>query len=267
MRLAGLLFVALIILASPAYAERQSIALERYVGNLVVVHVEIAGQPAHLLFDTGAGVTFLTPAFAQRIGCEPFGHVVGFRMRGDQLGAQKCGEQPIRIGRYQVEREVGVLDLAALLPPDWPPLDGVMGLDVFDGTSLVLDLADNEIRLGHRSGSGWSEGAVRLNREMGGAGVTAFTRADANVGAIWLLMDSGNLGSVFLSPGALSQLNRTQTDQGSFSVTFAGAGPQEIEPEVAETLIYDGVLNYAFLRQFEISLDLDRSRVWWRPNR
>ena len=255
-----LLFVLWIFGVSAAWAE--PLALSHYVGNFLSVDIEIGGQRAHLLFDTGAGVTSITPAFARRIGCMPHGSLTGFRVSGERVSFQKCEGIPIAVSARRAVRDVAVLDLASILPADWPPIDGVMGLDVFDGGEMTLHLANREIDLGHRQGGGWREGEMRVQREMGGMGVSAFVRAQASNGSLWMLLDSGNMGPTLLSPGALSQLRSTAPPS---ALSVSGVGSHQVDATALATAIYDGNLSSAFIRNFEVAIDLRHNRIWWRP--
>lgn len=216
-----------------------------------------------MLFDTGAGITSVTPAFARRIGCIPFGSATGFRMRGDRLSTQKCGSRKLAVGTKALGREIAVFDLASLLPPDAPPIDGIFGLDVFDGRLITLSLSHHLITTDHRPGFGWSEGKMRVARELGGAALTIFAQSAAETGDLWLLLDTGHIGPVFLSPGALEQLGSPRLD---LPVTLGvnGVGSRDVKATRAEGLIYDGVLGEPFLREFDIAVDLQRQRIWWR---
>lgn len=245
---------------SPAWGE--PLTLSRYAGNLVTAEVIIGGQPARMLFDTGAGVTSITPAFAQRIGCTPHGSLTGFRISGERVAFQKCEQVRLAIGQRHAVRDIGVFDLSAVLPTDLPPLDGVIGLDSFDGAEFTLRLSTRAIDVGHRQGRNWREGEMRMQREIGGLGVSIFTRVEAADGSLWMLLDSGNLGPVLLSPGAVSQLGATSTLN---SLSISGVGRHEVQTEQLVSSIYDGNLGWAFMRDFDIALDLRHNRIWWRP--
>lgn len=255
-----LLFLLWFFSASAAWGE--PLTLSRYVGNFATLDVEIGGQRARMLFDTGAGVTSITPAFARRIGCAPHGALTGFRVSGERVALQKCEQVRLAIGRRHTVRDLGVFDLATVLPADLPPLDGVVGLDAFDSAELTLRLADRAIDVGPRQGRGWREGQVRVQREMAGLGVSVFTRVEAYNGSLWMLLDSGNVGPALLSPGALTQLNTTSPPN---SLSIAGAGMHDVQTEQLTSSIYDGNLGWTLMRDFEIALDLLHNRIWWRP--
>ena len=231
--------------------------------GLVVTTISIDGHAARLLFDTGAGLTSITPAFARRVGCEPYGSVTGFRMRGDRVTSQKCGSRQLTIGSQTIAREIAVFDLSALLPSDAPPIDGIMGVDVFDGRLITL-VQSRAIVMGSRPGLGWREGTMRLQRELSGAGLEVFVRATAVSGDIWLLLDTGHIGPVFLSPGAVEQMGSPRPDL-PISLVVSGAGSRETKAAHVEGLIYDGVLGEPFLRGLDIAIDFRQQRIWWRP--
>jgi hypothetical protein len=233
--------------------------------GLLVATIDIGGHPARLLFDTGAGVTLVTPQFAPMISCSPYGAVSGFRMRGDRLTFQKCGARAVDAGGRRTMRDIGAYDVLGLLGEGAPPIDGILGLDAFDGRVVTLSLADRRIFLDERPGRGWTEGTVRFQREAGGAGLTMFVRVQAQTGDLWMLLDSGSVGTeAYLSPGALAQLGEPDADT-PIMLSISGAGAQHIRAEVVETLIYDGVLGERFMRRFDIATDLRRERIWWRP--
>lgn len=262
-----LLLAAAFLILTAAAARAEPLTLSPYVegSGLVAADIEIGGQPAHVLFDSGGGVTVITPEFARRIGCATFGSFTGFRMRGERLDLQKCGAREVRAGRSAVRRDLAVLDLAPLLGEGAPPLDGIMGLDVFDGRLVTLSLADRRVRIGERPGAGWREGVVRFQREAGGAGLSAFVRVDSSQGPLWMLLDSGSVGVfAYLSPGALQQLGHA--GEGPVTLRVSGAGEHQVEIRRMDALIYDGVLGERFMRMFDIAIDFRRSRIWWRPH-
>lgn len=241
--------------------------LEEVVPGLVTLDIEIDGQHATMLFDSGAGATFVTPAFAARIGCTPYGSATGFRMRGDRLDGQKCGARRLTIGGRDTVREIGELDLAGLLPTGAQPIDGIVGLDAFEGRLVVIDMANRRLIVDERPGRGWTEGRVRYQREMGGAGLSLFVPIAAPTGTLWMLLDTGHVGEtpIFLSAGALQQLGAPPLGQ-ALELDISGAGRQSGPAAKIDGLIYDGVLGERLLRRFDIAVDLSSSRIWWRPH-
>lgn len=259
------------LLLAPASAFAQSVLeLRPYVGQLRTVDIVIAGRPARMLFDTGAGLTSVTPEFAAQIGCRPFGHVTGFRMDGERVAFQRCPEARVDLGARRAVREIGVFDLGAVLPEGLPHLDGVMGLDVFRGTAITLDRLEH-LRIESRSSlrravRGLEAGRLRPLRDAAGS-LTVFASAATPHGDAWLLLDSANLDSVRLHPWVYQALAPGADADGparEVTLSVERAGPSVTTPTIVPELIYDGALDARFMRRYAITLDLERDRVWWR---
>jgi Aspartyl protease len=56
------------------------------------VHVRVNGTPAWMILDTGGGWSIASPSLAKSIGCKPFGQITGFRMSGEKIATQQCGQ-------------------------------------------------------------------------------------------------------------------------------------------------------------------------------
>lgn len=259
--------------ASATGPRSQELALHPYVGNLRTINVKIEGRVATLIFDTGAGITSITPEFAAQIGCEPRGNISAFRMNGERVAFQRCALLGIEIGTEQIERDFGVFDLGAVLPPGLPHVDGVAGLDLFDHRTITILSGLSGVRLETRSSLRRAIGAssparLRLAREAGGLGLTVFCPVRSRQGDVWLLLDSANLAGVRLHPWAAAALgdpnSATPTSQVRLSVE--GASAETVDAEIIDELIYDGALNAEFLERRVVTLDLDRGRVWWRSS-
>lgn len=249
------------------------LALHPYVGKLRTMQVEIEGRAATLIFDTGAGITSVTPEFAAQIGCEPRGNISAFRMNGERVAFRVCPGLRVEIGTAQTERNLGVFDLGAVLPRGLPQVDGVAGLDLFDGRIITILPGLSGLRLETRSSLRRAVGAstparVRLAREAGGIGLTVFCPARSRQGDVWLLLDSANLAGVRLHPWAAAALGgpteATRTPRVQLSIE--GAALETVDAEIVDELIYDGALNAEFLERRTITLDLDHGRAWWRPS-
>lgn len=104
---------------------------------------------AIFLFDTAGGLSSVTPQFAKAAGCEPWGQVSGFRMRGDRVDLQRCEQIGFVLPsgvRVQLDT-VGVFDFSKLLPPDVPRIGGLLVLDAFADRVLTLDLGAGRLLL------------------------------------------------------------------------------------------------------------------------
>lgn len=270
-RLALLFCVVALWSAAPkgsAAEQRFEAPLSTYVGMLRTIDVEINGRPARMLFDTGAGVSSVTPEFASMIGCRPFGQISAHRMDGERVSFQRCGRVALTIAGRRFARELVVFDISSLLPAELPEVDGVLGLDVFDGMTVTLapELRGLSLRR-QRARERGTEGRMRHAREAGGAGLSVFVAASTAEGHVWLLLDSANLGSVRLHPSTYESLASQNSAPGSsdrLSLLVAGALPEQTAPEVLSSLLYDGALNAGYISQYQVTLDLGAERIWWR---
>lgn len=248
------------------------LVLKPYAGTaLRTVDVAISGKTAPFLFDTGAGLTLLTPEQVTNAGCTPFGQVTGFRADGGKLALQRCGPVSLDIDGFKADGEAGVFDLMRLIGKGAPPVGGLIGLSSFDGRAITLDLAHNRMivethhSLGHRVHD-MRPIHLRVVRGAGGD-VVPFIEVQAKTGTLWLEVDSGNNGPVFLAPHAQQQLGISiaKNAKQPFDLDVIGLGKVPVTVASRE-MIYDGQLDPAFLKQIVLSIDLGKSQAWARLN-
>lgn len=259
---------ASLLFAPQAVAEPVTIGLQPYVAMLRTIDVEIAGRPAHMLFDTGAGISSITPEFAAQIGCAPFGEITAFRMNGERVRFQRCPPMPSHIGGEHALREFAVFDLQSVLPEGLPHLDGVAGLDVFAGKTITILPNLSGLRIESRASArrttrDLDASRARLFREASGRGLTVFAPASSPRGDLWLLLDSANLAGVRLQPWAQQSLLAGAPGQ-EIEMTVEGAGLWRGAPALDADLIYDGALDAEFMASHTITIDLRDGRLWWR---
>lgn len=273
--LLGLAFIGAGVHAAVAADSGTAVPLKQYAGLLRTVEVRVAGKPTTMLFDTGAGVTLITPQFARQIGCEPRGHLSAFRMNGERIAMQHCPPQSLAIGHYRVTKPLAVFDLKAVLPADLPPIEGVLGLDALDGQVVTILHGLSALRVERPEASrsrarSPSSGRLRIAREAAGQGLTVFVPIVAGDQTAWMLVDSANLAGIRLHPESyrlLSQIPRQDSAaRGDVALVFAvdGARPARRNVELLPDLIYDGALDAEFLSHYDLTLDLVRERASWR---
>src|SRR6267143_6470748 len=74
------------------------ITLAEKAGANATVQVKVGNHTGVFLFDTGEGVTTITPQFAKTLGCEPWGRISGFRMSGERLDMERCDNLLFELG-------------------------------------------------------------------------------------------------------------------------------------------------------------------------
>jgi hypothetical protein len=110
---------------------------------------------------------------------------------------------------------------------------------------------------------GVPELSIRTSRQAGGAALDLFLEVRATPGSIWLEVDSGNAGPTLMSPHALSQLGASLSAEGPQPLALDVRGIGLVTTDaVAKDLIYDGLLNAAFLESIVLTVDLSSERAW-----
>jgi hypothetical protein len=71
--------------ATAREARLMVIPLESYLGTQTPVRLNVGGHEGLFLFDTGEGVSTITPQFAAAIGCTPWDQVTVATLRGYPL--------------------------------------------------------------------------------------------------------------------------------------------------------------------------------------
>lgn len=270
-------------ITAPTAGPVAAIELGDFMGRLRSVRVSIAGQEGTFLVDTGGGVTFASPAFAERIGCKPWGRITGFRLTGERLDLPRCEGVAIGLpdGRMLAPRTIGVLDLKPLLPPDAPAVDGSLALDALDGQVFTLDLRAGTLvfetpeSLAART-AGAIEVPVRLARFGSSArGVGAYARSKTARGDLWLEIDSGGGAPVLLRDAVAAEAGADPSDgkPQPFALVLPGKDARGGDADVAlqtravvRDMIHDGVIGVPVLVHWRLTFDLVHDRLWISPS-
>ncbi len=263
--------VVLVAQEPAAPAPLAIIPLETYLENHTAVHATVGGQPGTFLFDTGGGVSSISPAMAQKIGRRPWGLITGFRMTGERLDLPHCDDVPFALaGQKLAAPQVGVLDIMKLLGPDAPPLDGTLGLDIFAGKVITIIprqsiVVESPGSLAARIANA-KELPVRLVRDAGGVALTVDGAVQTSAGTAWMELDNGNNGGFAIANhiAPLLGLHPDAPKQEMVQLTLAnGIKAQGLAS--TGNFIMDGNLGAPFLNQWILTLDLEKGRAWLSP--
>jgi hypothetical protein len=243
--------------------------LSPFIGD--VKTVDVGGGPAAppYVFDTGGGLTVVTPDETRRLGCEPFGRVTGFRANGERLDMPRCGPVRLQLGGLIVEDEAAVLDVNLLVGNNAPKIGGLVTLKTLHDRAFTLDIAHNRVilesaaSLAHRI-KGLRQMEVRPEMEGGGASLDLFVAVHTPKGKIWLELDSGNTGPVRLAPHAIAQLGLTPESltHGKIDLDFVGLGKIPVTASEEKDYVYDGILNGETIAGFTLTIDLRSLEMW-----
>jgi len=240
---------------------------------MMTIRAKVRGHEGVFIFDTGGGISYISPAFAQAIGCKPWGQITGFTLTGQRLDMPRCDGLSFDIqGQRFAAPTSGVFDLMKYMPPDVPRIDGSIGLDVFAGRVVTLSLAEKRLTVESPSSlvlraRRGKEVPIRLVREAGGVALAVEVAVPTPEGLAWMELDSGNGGANVIGKhiAPLLKLDSSKKEPQPASFEIAGGIPVAGLARVNETLIMDGNIGTRFLIDWDLTLDLSKGRAWLAP--
>ncbi len=240
---------------------------------MMTIRAKVRGREGLFIFDTGGGVSYLSPTFAQAIGCKPWGQITGFMLTGQRLDMPRCDGLSFDVQGHTFAAPIfGVFDIMKYMPPDVPRIDGSIGLDVFAGRTITLSLTQRKLivespaSLKARVRRG-KEVPIRLVREAGGVALAVEVAVPTPAGMAWMELDSGNGGATVIGKhlAPLLKLDPGRKEPQPASFKIAGGIPVEGMARVNETLIMDGNIGTRFMLKWDLTLDLSKGRAWLVP--
>jgi len=235
------------------------IPLVRYQDVLWALTVRVGGGDALFLLDTAAGLTTLDRAVTDRLGIRTRGTFCGRRMTGEKVAVDLAHDLDLVLGDRTIRHEtVGVLDLSGLLPPDWPPVGGAIGLPTFRALPFRIDLPRRRLVLDAEPGPGAHELCARAARD--GPAVDLFVEVRAPARSLWMEVDTANTGPVILSPDAVQALGCDAASDDAV-LDVCGLGPVRT-PVVVKPIRHDGNLGAPFFASRPLTIDLAAERAW-----
>ena len=266
-----LLGLAVAFGAAPALAQAPIIIpLGHPTPTMRTVRVAVAGDTLDFLFDTGGGVTVISPEVAAKLGCVPSSRNVGFRMTGQMLSGPYCHDVPLSVGGIALHDDAGVMDFAKILSPNAPKVGGMISLSTLRGRALTLDLPHDRLVV-ETSASlakqvrGMTPLAARVATGISGGELSMYIGVPAGSTMLWLEWDSEHNARTFLAPHAAALLGVTDsTGRGDIALPLAPS----VRPTIAvqtRDIIHDGVLSARFLERATWSVDLATGRMWIGP--
>jgi len=277
----------LFALAAPSTAQRNAltastsaaplaapvtIPFTRGPAHLRTIRVRVGTDSADYLFDTGGGITVISPQDSASLGCTPGGRGFGVRLTGEVLSGRTCANVALGVGPFRVISDAGVMDLARLLGPNAPPVRGMISLNAFEGRTLTLDLAheqmivetpaSREARVRHMTPV-----PMRFATGEHGGQLAVYVGLKAKNGAmLWMEWDSENNASTLISPEALALLGGDSTRRMTDLPVALAPGMDVVVPVATKAnMIHDGVLSAGFMERAVWTVDLAQGRLWVGP--
>ena len=267
----ALLGACLLTGSSLAAAPVTVIPLKPYIG-LQTLHARVNGQDGVFFFDTGAGISIVTPEFAAAIGCKPWGQITGFRMSGQRLDSARCDKLDFDLGTQTVHAPIAaVFDLMALMPPDAQKISGILALDAFAGRALSIDESGGSLSLESRASlkarvKGAQEVPIRLVRDAGGAALGVDLAVTTPPGTAWMELDTGSDGALIIGKhlASLFGLDLASKKAQPLSLQLPG-GVQLQGAAITKDLIMDGNIGSQVWKDWVVTIDLAAARMWLKP--
>ena len=258
-------------------AEPVEIKLEHdALGKAPTINVEIGGKTYPFLFDTGGGITTISPSIAKEIGCTPFGQITGWNAGGTRLDFKRCDNVDLKLGGYQTRVNTALFEIMPFFSPETKEIGGIVALQTFADKVITIDLAGNRLTLEtEKSFAGRIRDMKPLEARIGsqgaGAVIDIFVAANTPKGKIWMEFDTGNFSTLQFAPHAQEMLginfdapNRAKMTK-PVKLDLVGLGTIEM-PGRERNMIYDGMLNYDTISKWTVTIDLRNGRMWAKIN-
>ncbi len=256
--------LTLLLIASSLGAAPATFKLEPYRKNMGM-HAIVGGKEGFFVFDTGGGISLLSPKFAEGIGCKPWGRLTGFQMFGKRLDAPRCEDVSVAIGGRQFTAPaMGVFDVMTLFPQGAEPIDGLISLNVFANRVITIDFPARTLTIDAKAGKSAIEVPARLVREVQGAALAVSIAVPTKQGKVWMELDSGNGGTILVSKTYAELFSLDTTKEGPQPIAFDIAKGLRVESAdaFAPDMIIDGNIGMPFLKNVAVTMDLGAGRVW-----
>jgi len=237
----------------------------------VGLRVEVGGKERLFQFDTGGGNTFISPEIAKELACEKGARVVGFRMTGDKLEAPRCDDVPLTIGGHRFTIPTAGVYQVGEFNAKGVTVDGLVALDIFEGRTITMDFAGLKLivetpQSAARRIAGATELPARLIREMGGYAITIDVQVPSKMGHLGFEIDSGNGGTILVAKPYAAAFGFDPDKGPRMGSIPIGKGIEASGFIMPAGITLDGNLGMPFLKNYVVTVDLEKGRLWLKPN-
>jgi hypothetical protein len=237
----------------------------------VALRVEVGGKERLFQFDTGGGNSFISPEIAKELKCEKGARVVGFRMTGDKLEAPRCDDVALNIGGQRfIVPTAGVYQVGEFNAKG-VTVDGLLALDVFEGKTITMDFAGLRLIVETPESAaarvaGATELPARLIREMGGYALAIDIQVPSKFGHLGFQLDSGNGGTILVAKPYAAAFGFDPDKGPRMGSIPIGKGIEASGFIMPAGITLDGNLGMPFLKNYVVTVDLEKGRLWLKPN-
>lgn len=266
-----LTFTFLVFIIHSTYSQTE-IDLDDYFRTLKSIKVEIEGKTYTFLFDTGGGISLISPAIASEINKSGYGNFVGFRMSGEKIETKLCDSVFIKIGENEFFHPyIGIFDIMRILPEGFKRVDGLISLKTFENEKISLNFKENKLILEtekslYKRIEKMTLVASRFANGSSGMELNIFTGILFKDHYWWFLFDTGNIAQAKISDttakewGIMPKNERDTSDIGEF--VFVMAGDSISAPTIIDHIIYDGALSFDLIQQSDFTISFKEEKIW-----
>jgi hypothetical protein len=250
------------------------IYLEPYLDEHWAFRAKIKGREELFLMDTGGGLTAVSPEAAADIGCEAWGQLTGFRMRGDRFDLKRCDNVEIDAGGILLRLPTsGIWDFNKMLPKDAAPIAGNVGLDAFSGRIITLDIGNRQLVIETPKSlkariAASKEVPVQFIKEAEGYSTTIAAALDTPKGRIWMHLDSGDDVPITIGSHAAGAVGLDPQKKGAQGLDVSLVGGVALRGTArVKDIIFDGNIGAPIISGWIMTMDLVHQRLWIAPAR
>ena len=161
-----------------------------------------------------------------------------------------------------------LINMGKLNPKD-AELDGIIGLNLFEGRTITMDFAAGVVTVESEESAAERVAAmrplpIRLKREVDGLALAVMAEVPTAGGKLLFELDSGNGGTILVSKPVAELVGMDPTNEGKQKADFAVLGDIRATTDDAFTpdMIMDGNLGMPFLRNWVVTVDLKEGKAW-----
>jgi len=256
------------------------IPLKYYYKHLRYIEGKLNGKDCKLLFTTGGGETILSPGlFAEHYGADTIG---GIRLGKESLSFSKKYDLKLEVEGLVLEHEYALVkDVMNSLPEGFPKIDGIISMKAFGEHALTVDLRNRRLivedeksmdKLAHRL----VPLELRYLKAANEVGMSLLASLETAEGQMWFELDNGRKRNVLNFQKSLQVLENSEyfeklEDKSKHTVSEIDvlglcAKPASLAVKVEYQTIGDGVLGAHFFRDFMLTFDIKKGRLYCRPH-
>ena len=271
-----------------AVAERPAVVpFELYRGNRIVLSGRINGTETPMVLDSGAGITTLDKAFAQKLGLTGGQKITAQGVGGEQE-AELFRNVTIEVGNLRFsDATIAAIDLSQVAKAIGRPMPVVLGRELFVNSVVALDFDRGELSLSPSKGFVAPAGATELKLKRDGT-LHYLPISIGGLSPVNAAFDLGNGGAISLSQEYHSRQPSFASLSHAIGMSGGVGGLHEIKrvtlPKVeVGGFVFDAVpadlgsqpggpykgkanIGIQMFRQFKLTMDLGHDRIWLQRN-